>query len=87
MVCKRRKVFDCKLTPQELLTVHSRLGHLDMDGWDEFITGVISQVMDSIMLPNTCHLSTNYNIKGITNARRSNYQDKEVKQLKDSRYI
>ena len=44
----KRRVFSCKFSPQELLCHHTRLGYLDISGWDRFISSVMTQVMASL---------------------------------------
>lgn len=35
------------MSPKELLQIHSKLGYLNMEGWDLFITNVTKHVMNT----------------------------------------
>ena len=42
----RRKIFDCVFSPGDLLQAHSRLSHINLEGFDEYVTKTITTVFD-----------------------------------------
>ena len=44
---RRKKVFHCIFSAQDLLKSHSRLSYLDLDGFDEYVTRTITMVFNN----------------------------------------
>ena len=65
-VLRRKNVYHCIFSAQDLLKSHSRLSYLDMDGFDEYVTRTIIMV---------------FNNKNVSNNKHNNIPFKETRQF------